>query len=75
MRRLKILIPHFSEIFWGMNLTSQKKPNDFDKKFKLLKLQKGKCNECGLIFKDGDIIEIDHIKPKKIGLNNSISNN
>lgn len=36
-----------------------------------MKLQAGKCNECGLIFKEGDIIEIDHIKPKKLGLDNS----
>lgn len=30
----------------------------------LLKEQKGKCAHCGLHFKDGDIIEIDHITPK-----------
>jgi len=30
---------------------------------RLLKKQKGKCNECGLFFMDSDLIEVDHIKP------------
>jgi RNA-directed DNA polymerase len=30
---------------------------------KLLKEQKGRCNECGLFFTDSDLIEVDHIKP------------
>ncbi len=34
---------------------------------KLLKEQKGKCNHCGLTFKDGDIWEVDHILPKSMG--------
>ncbi|MEB3825962.1 HNH endonuclease, partial [Phormidium sp. CCY1219] len=29
---------------------------------KLLKEQKGKCNECGLFFMDRDLIEVDHIR-------------
>jgi RNA-directed DNA polymerase len=29
----------------------------------LLKQQKGKCTHCGLIFREGDLIEVDHIKP------------
>ena len=33
----------------------------------LLKEQKGKCNLCGLYFKDGDVIELDHIIPKSKG--------
>lgn len=33
----------------------------------LLKSQKGKCNQCGLYFKDGDLIEVDHIIPKSKG--------
>ncbi|NER01396.1 MAG: DNA polymerase [Okeania sp. SIO3C4] len=33
----------------------------------LLKKQKGRCNHCGLVFKNGDIIEIDHITPKSKG--------
>ncbi len=38
-----------------------------------MEVQAGKCNECGLIFKEGDIIEIDHSKPKNLGLDNSYS--
>ncbi|WP_330203129.1 group II intron reverse transcriptase/maturase [Cyanobacterium sp. Dongsha4] len=33
----------------------------------LLKVQKGKCKHCGLSFKDGDLLEIDHIIPKSQG--------
>jgi RNA-directed DNA polymerase len=34
---------------------------------KLFKKQSGKCNYCGLIFIDGEVVEIDHIIPKAIG--------
>ena len=34
---------------------------------KLLKRQKGKCNECGMTFRDGDKWEVDHIKPLSLG--------
>jgi RNA-directed DNA polymerase len=33
----------------------------------LLKKQKGKCAFCGLYFKDGDSLEVDHIVPKSKG--------
>ena len=33
----------------------------------LLKKQKGICAHCGLYFKDGDLLEVDHIKPRKNG--------
>ena len=36
---------------------------------KLLKKQKGNCNQCNLTFKPGDKIEIDHIVPKQAGGN------
>jgi RNA-directed DNA polymerase len=36
-------------------------------KAKLLKQQQGKCSFCGLYFKDGDVLEIDHITPKSQG--------
>ena len=32
-----------------------------------LKIQKGKCNQCGLTFKPGDLLEIDHKVPRKAG--------
>lgn len=34
---------------------------------RLLKEQKGKCNHCGLTFRDGDRWEVDHIVPKSKG--------
>ena len=40
----------------------------------LLKRQKGKCTHCGLFFKDGDSLEIDHINPKAKGGKNSYDN-
>ena len=40
----------------------------------LLKRQKGKCNHCGLYFKDGDLIELDHIVPKSKGGKNEYKN-
>jgi len=33
----------------------------------LLKRQNGKCIHCGLLFKDGDLWEVDHIIPKSKG--------
>ncbi|WP_013322871.1 group II intron reverse transcriptase/maturase [Gloeothece verrucosa] len=41
---------------------------------KLLKEQNGKCNQCGLFFKDGDNFEIDHIIPKSLGGKNNKEN-
>ncbi len=38
-----------------------------NRKATLLKLQKGKCNFCGLMFKDGDQLNEDHIIPKYQG--------
>ena len=33
----------------------------------LLKKQKGKCTHCELYFREEDVLEIDHIIPKKLG--------
>jgi RNA-directed DNA polymerase len=33
----------------------------------LLKKQKGKCKWCNLYFRDGDLLEIDHIVPTSKG--------
>ena len=41
---------------------------------KLLKKQKSKCNHCGLIFRDGDVWEVDHIIPKSLGGKNCDNN-
>ncbi len=36
-------------------------------KSRLLKSQKGKCNSCGLTFRQDDVLEVDHIIPKSKG--------
>ncbi|MCA1992663.1 MAG: group II intron reverse transcriptase/maturase [Coleofasciculus sp. S288] len=40
----------------------------------LLKAQKGKCAHCGLLFKDGDNWEIDHIIRTTLGGNDNVQN-
>ena len=40
----------------------------------LLKEQNGKCNHCGLNFKQGDLIETDHIIPSSKGGRDKLSN-
>ena len=40
----------------------------------LLKIQKGKCPYCGLLFKDGDTWEIDHVIPRSKGGKDEIKN-
>ncbi len=41
---------------------------------KLLQKQQGKCRWCGLLFRDEDQIEIDHITPKSEGGGEELSN-
>ena len=36
---------------------------------RLLKKQKGRCNMCGLTFREDDVVEKDHITPKALGGN------
>ena len=40
----------------------------------LLKTQKGKCTQCGLYFREGDVLEVDHIIPKTLGGKNDYNN-
>ncbi len=40
----------------------------------LLKRQKRKCAHCGLMFKHGDLLEIDHITPKSKGRKQTYDN-
>ena len=42
-------------------------PELSDSVARLLKKQKGKCNICGLTFREVDVIEKDHIIPKALG--------
>jgi len=41
---------------------------------KLFKSQNGKCNHCGLTFRDGDVWEIDHIIPCSLGGDSGYAN-
>ncbi len=52
-------------IYWSSRMG--KHPEMPKRTASLLKMQKGKCAHCGLFFKDGDIIELDHIIPKSQG--------
>jgi RNA-directed DNA polymerase len=58
--------------YWSSRLG--KHPEMPSQKAYLLKKQKGKCVHCNMYFKDGDLMEIDHIKPKSLGGKNSIKN-
>ncbi|GGA14520.1 group II intron reverse transcriptase/maturase [Okeania sp. KiyG1] len=40
----------------------------------LLKRQKNKCASCGLTFRPNDLIEVDHIKPRSEGSDNTYKN-
>lgn len=51
-----------------------KSPSLPTKTAKLLKRQKGKCEYCGLIFREDDVMEVDHIIPKSKGGKNTYEN-
>jgi RNA-directed DNA polymerase len=59
-------------IYWTKRLRQH--PLMGSEKAKLLALQKGQCPRCGLYFKDGDILETDHIIPTALGGKNDLSN-
>ena len=44
-------------------------PEMSDSIARLLKKQKGRCNMCGLTFREDDVVEKDHITPKALGGN------
>lgn len=52
-------------VYWSARMG--KHPEVNQRTSKLLKRQKGKCPECQLYFKEGDILEIDHIIPRSQG--------
>ena len=41
---------------------------------RLLRRQRGRCARCGLFFRDGDLPEIDHVIPRKLGGPDGYSN-
>jgi len=52
-------------VYWSKRL--RKSPDVSNRVIKLLDKQKGKCGQCGMLFKDGDKWEVDHILPKSLG--------
>jgi RNA-directed DNA polymerase len=40
----------------------------------LLRQQQGRCASCGLYLKDGDLTELDHIIPKRLGGTDDLKN-
>jgi RNA-directed DNA polymerase len=59
-------------IYWSARMG--KHPEMPNTKAEMLKKQKGKCTLCGLHFKEGDLLEIDHIIPKSKGGKNEFKN-
>ena len=51
-------------VYWSTRLGEH--PEMPSQKAKLLKWQKGKCQECGLSFQEWDVIEVDHIIPRAL---------
>lgn len=58
--------------YWARRL--QDHPMLVSEKAYLLKQQKGKCRRCGLYFKDGDVVEVDHLFPLSLGGTNDRAN-
>lgn len=52
-------------VYWSSRMG--KNPQMPKRTASLLKQQKGKCTHCGHYFKDGDVMELDHIIPKSNG--------
>jgi RNA-directed DNA polymerase len=59
-------------VYWSSRMG--KHPECSTEMATLLKMQKGKCSYCGLTFRDGDLLEIDHIIPKSLGGKNEYKN-
>jgi RNA-directed DNA polymerase len=59
-------------LYWSQRLKHH--PLIGGKLARLLKDQQGKCWYCGLVFRDGDIWEIDHLVPKSQGGRNTLGN-
>ncbi|MDB9540997.1 group II intron reverse transcriptase/maturase [Anabaenopsis arnoldii] len=52
-------------VYWSSRITNHPEANK--RVATLLKKQKGKCPECGHYFRDGDVMEVDHILPLSKG--------
>jgi RNA-directed DNA polymerase len=59
-------------LYWAKRLKQHPLVNN--EKAKLLKIQRWQCPRCGLYFKDGDLLEVDHSIPTALGGKDAISN-
>jgi RNA-directed DNA polymerase len=59
-------------VYWSTRMG--KNPEMPSKVSKLLKMQEGKCTHCGLIFRENDVMEVDHRIPKSQGGRDSYDN-
>ena len=59
-------------LYWAKRLKQHPLVNN--EKAKLLKIQQWQCPRCGLYFKDGDLLEVDHIIPTALDGKDDISN-
>ncbi|NEO95541.1 MAG: group II intron reverse transcriptase/maturase [Moorea sp. SIO3G5] len=59
-------------IYWSAKMKNH--PEMTTQKGKLLEWQQGKCNHCGLTFRNEDLMEAHHITPRAIGGSDKDSN-
>jgi RNA-directed DNA polymerase len=59
-------------LYWAKRLKQHPLVNN--EKAKLLKMQQWQCPRCGLYFKEGDLLEVDHIIPTALDGKDAISN-
>ena len=52
-------------VYWSSRMGRH--PEMSNREAKLLRQQKGRCTHCGLSFREGDVMEVDHIIPKSCG--------
>jgi len=60
------------EIYWGRRRAHQ--PGVPRRVARLLKRQDGRCAGCGYSFKAGDVLEVDHLIPRKQGRRDAFTN-
>ena len=61
-------------IYWAQHGRALEKRAHSRSIIRMLRKQKGLCNFCSLKFIPGDVIEVDHIKPKSLGGQNTYDN-
>jgi RNA-directed DNA polymerase len=59
-------------LYWSQRLRDH--PLTRNQLARLLRFQQGRCGICGLLFRDGDLIEVDHILPLDLGGEEWLSN-